>query len=1309
MNPPAQNQSRLLPFDRDFPGSWQRWENFWVDFLNANPLLPWPGKPFRFKRSIAAEKWGLAGGAQDGIDMRADMEDGTILAVQCKDWQNVDPTKARKAMDKAENEFERARAYFLVFTATEIPKQVQDEAEHRGNWRVIGRDTLSSWFFAGKFLDLEAQKRLIKQHFGASWLEKLFPQPWDELLIPSSQFFDRNNFIRHDANLQGKEFMDLAETLATAVGEGNPRITILSATGGQGKTRLLKATAELVESKYPNRKVRFHNDSAGVDAEDYGVRCVDFEDLCLFIDDAHRLENVRKRLLRTVMESRTSSVLIAARPNNIRALEVRLEESGFRENDWQKFEVPTLDRAGRRALAVEILENDDGRTPDYLADESERCPLICTVGAELIRSGGFGLDILKSDDFKRRVFDRLMESSLDHLFLGDPEYRKTSELCLRTIAFISPVSKSDELAVYLASVMNRNSIDIDPILSRLEEAGLLRVARGSLRVIPDLLSDHLVYDTAYGSGRVPSLVRNLMKNPSDSGLTMIFANLAEAEWRARQEGQKDSFLVSMWENLRDILGHPENQQIFGLLNAWQKIAIFQPERTLELAHIFLDHESSRIAAGIAAIRYNGFRYDSISMHLGKLPDLLAPVALHHQDHRPAALELLWRIGCMKSDPTPSQDDFPAAWQTIARTASLAHWENGGPRDTFEWLKSWAQKTDGSAMLEKGSSFPSKVARQWFQLQFTRNWKDHKAIRDFSTYLESFQGEVLGWIETEIISVGIGPCWSVLPVIYAAGYERLETDTVSEVAVDSLTANCRRMLRKILDLYDDPVLRFSIWKYLSERVAEEEHDRIKIEWLTLRNLIICDPYFQFVRLASGFQIEEWNHEELKMWRKIEDYDAVVQWWSDLASQTVSELRRINPSIKESMEQLDHVGSSLSRFRERVFWNVVAEAWSKLFPRERSAVLEELMEFPEHTLVPCLGHFLGLKDETDCEFAETYSLCALLHQDDRIRRAVLTRLSWRDVKRREPIAEQLRVMSASENPEITGAIVSFISWNQSEAGPYFDEVLLALNVAVLSTAELVRVAETVAKLIKFSNYRISSKLMGSFFMRLESEVDLNMIFPDYVVAIFHEHFPLEIFRVHHNRIRAGKFLSWLVDDGFLSGLPEHLGRAEFEKTARELLNETLCADDDYFHPLRQLFDFSVARVSPGFAAGLLAEKLLMQPCAVQTMERIVDLTGAGHGSVVYDAPDFTKQLLEAISLLPVIEAKELRGQMVFRAVPRCWSSSNGNIDGEYLWAKNRASQLAEHYRSDTLLRSFYLAIVKNQEDLTKQEHRRIRDDD
>lgn len=162
------------------------------------------------------------------------------------------------------------------------------------------------------------------------------------LLISAERFFKQKNLIRHDAQLQGEASRALAESLATAMCGSGPRIAILTATGGQGKTRLLKTVAESVEERSPQRNVRFQNDSADSVSEGYGLRAEDFLNISIFIDDAHRLENLRSGLLRQILSNKSATLLIAARPNSLESLKRKLLETGFAESDWQEYPLPKL-------------------------------------------------------------------------------------------------------------------------------------------------------------------------------------------------------------------------------------------------------------------------------------------------------------------------------------------------------------------------------------------------------------------------------------------------------------------------------------------------------------------------------------------------------------------------------------------------------------------------------------------------------------------------------------------------------------------------------------------------------------------------------------------------------------------------------------------------------------------------------------------------------------------------------------------------------------------------------------------------------
>ncbi len=759
--------------------------------MNSSPFLPYPGKQTVFKRVTFAKKYGVAGGKQDGIDIKAEMDDGSILAVQCKDIQRYEPSKGISAMTKAEREFPEADAYFLVLTQEGIPKRLEREAERRGNWFVIGLSALSSWFFSGKFIDPESQKDLVSKHFGKAHLRALFPIPEDDFFVTPSQFFAKRNFISHEASLAGEEFQALRDRIVSSASGNGARVSIVIAPGGGGKTRLLKAVADSLAT-VPERKVRFQSDTANAQAEDYGIRGDMFLNSTTFIDDAHRLENVKPTVLRRIAGSSGATIVIGARPNSLESLKVILLKAGFVEDDWECDRLPSVDFKSRCTIARGAAPEVDDEVIHWLAEQSKDCVLVCTAGAELIKAGKFPDELIGTDDFKLKVFDHLLNSSLDGLYHGNSESLKRGELVIKILAMPGTIEDSELLNEKISEVMGCEPWDIDRIRHDLTTAGLLRVSRGRLRVIPDLLSDHLVYETGYGdgNGRLPALIKKVIDVFGTVAAGTLFGNLAEAEWRANQDGKSGSFLDPLWQKIREIFSDPENMKTFGLLDEWGKFAAFQPERTLKLAGIILDHEDLRIRSDILPQIYRGFRYDSISLQVGKLPDLLLPVVLHHPEQRMESLDLLWRVGQVKEGMVNDEKELPIAWKKMIQAGSLVYWQEGGPKDLFRWLKKWVATQEGCESLSNGHPFLSAVVSQWFRRNYGRSVKEATTIRNFSSEIGGFQKEVLQWLHEELVPKGVGHALVVARVLFAnsAGPVMPSADPVS-----SLTPSFRKGL------------------------------------------------------------------------------------------------------------------------------------------------------------------------------------------------------------------------------------------------------------------------------------------------------------------------------------------------------------------------------------------------------------------------------------------------------------------------------------------------------------------------------------
>jgi hypothetical protein len=1308
--------SPVLPFNRDKPGSWQIWEGFWLDFLNAQPLLPWPGRKAIYKRVIRAEKIGTPGGPQDGVDVRAIMEDHTILVVQCKDRPGLQPKEGKAAMDLAEEKYRGADAYFLAVTSKNVSLGIQKEADRREKWMVVGLETLSSWFFSGALLAPEKQKRLAFDHW-PSEAKALFPIVGDNLLITPERFFrafkKEGNLHRHDAKLQGEKTNALAKEIMSDLGaNGGSRVVILTATGGQGKSRFLKAVAESVEEGFPQRIVRFQNDAADAEAEDYGLRAADFDNACIFIDDAHRLENLRSKLLCELAEHPGATVMIAARPNSLEPLKRKLLDARFTEADWKHVTLPSLENQDIRRLALEILGNDQQDLATWLAEQSKDCILVCTVGAELLKSGKIDKSLIGSPDFQRRVFDHLRDSVLDDICEGDPILRKKADRCLRVLAVASPIDRTQETAAKLAKILELRAWDVDELLANLKTAGLLRFFRKKIRVVPDLLADHLVYETAYGNGKLTSLVNEVIETFGGDAFANLFGNLAEAEWRARQDATSHSYLDGMWKMIPERLQNLDDHWIHGLMNAWGKFAFFQPERTLELATRILELERARLADGRSAIIHDGTRYDPLASLLTKLPDLIAPIAFHHRPQRQEALDLLWEVGLYKGGDFQTAKTLPVSWQKIVDAASFRYWDSDAPLGVFEWLKGWMNKSQGKALLGKsGQAFLTQVASSWFYTQRRQSWsEDDFVLKQVqpkpSITIDSFRTEVLDWLEQKIIPHSLEGCWAALGILFCVEggpQAGLGSTSVSIGEGAPRTQRIERLLRifqDVLNRYNSPVIRLSIWKQLSGRAAKEITEELKTKLLSQRASISCDTPFQLARLASSFHINEWRFDQLLPWRVERGYEASSKWWVELANQTVAELRRSSPALLESLDIIDQVDRDLNALGERQSWDQVADSWAKEFPDEKSAIVSELLLHPNRALLPCLGYFITPNNEAEQSFFEDSMIQALNHTNSKVQRAALHRLSWRDVKHSDSIERHLEARASSDDPDTVAVITDFLVWNQFEATPYLERTLAALNCEVLSPRNICRLGETISYLIEYGNHPIQADNLKSYFTRLENIDDLSQALPDQVMGVIHREYPEHIFRVYLSRIRKNKPLSWELDGW---SLPELAGHTDYETFAREIFDEAIRADNVASYAARKLFDAAVARVRPHLASSWLLQEMDKIP-----LKRIIKLTGCGNGSLVYEEPGFTRKLLEQIKVQPSSDAKDLFESLVFCAVPHSWGSSGGELNDKYLWARDGAAKLAEEYRADPLLHGFYKSIVKNQEELVAHERRRLDND-
>ena len=243
--------------------------------------------------------------------------------------------------------------------------------------------------------NLEAREggiNLVNRFFGPETAKKLFPcstQPlltWQEFFARDlsqerKQFHHRIPFVsRGDALSRLENFAD----------SGAGRALILSAAGGQGKSRLLLELARHLEQKPHAPRVRFLNLSRhGLTGEQSDFLAREEQNLLLIVDDAHRLDAAMEDVARATANAKSVRLLVATRPQALEALQSQLYKSGYAEKLEEPLRLRRWKSEDIHKLAEEVLATEHRAQAAPLAELADRCPLLVILGGALMNSGAW--------------------------------------------------------------------------------------------------------------------------------------------------------------------------------------------------------------------------------------------------------------------------------------------------------------------------------------------------------------------------------------------------------------------------------------------------------------------------------------------------------------------------------------------------------------------------------------------------------------------------------------------------------------------------------------------------------------------------------------------------------------------------------------------------------------------------------------------------------------------------------------------------------------------------------------------------------
>jgi len=519
-----------------------------------------------------------------------------------------------------EAELERARAVekpILTFVRTEagVWQNRESNSDAREALQRVHEYASSARVTPAYFESpLELEARLVEaldrwEQAGRPGARRVFAA-WDEVFGPSAiqPLSFGHPLVGRDAEL--RVFNDFLA--------GSRLIAVVSGRGGIGKSKLVRDWSAALPLDVA---VLFVRDGAAWHPD--VVKEVPVGRVVLIADDAHADADIGKLLALTrelKSSGRDAKAILMTRPSGAAVLDTQLARRFHPDDVLRVPRLSPLPKADSRALAELLLPPALHVHVPYLVAFAGDTPLVLVVAADLINHGVHLPEVTRQDDFRRLVFDRL----LDEYRAGTPGWVDWWNKSLDLIAAVGPLAAESLFVESAASFLARPSDEVIRAIDVLRTRGLLS-RRGGIHVVPDALADHILEGAAFRPmGEPTGYVQRVFEVFGETHLTEILANAGEAEWQ--RSGAHGLLTSEIW---RIVLGRIEGVRGWELrhrLKSLERSAPYFPDRVIQVVDL-----AQRIADELGA--------DEQAEVLRGLPPLLRALRFHLEFIRPAVERL----------------------------------------------------------------------------------------------------------------------------------------------------------------------------------------------------------------------------------------------------------------------------------------------------------------------------------------------------------------------------------------------------------------------------------------------------------------------------------------------------------------------------------------------------------------------------------------------------------------------------------------------------------------------------------------------
>jgi hypothetical protein len=469
-------------------------------------------------------------------------------------------------------------------------------------------------------------------------------QPWERFFRSQLEgvsghiplFNHRAPFVGREAELRAIGEFRSSRTLAL----------ILTAPGGAGKSRLLLEGARAAGAS----TMLFVDAGAEWTATD--IRSLPAGPLILVFDDAHRRPDLDRLINDCLAQNEQIRFIVSCRPSALDIVRPHLSVLVAENSTPAQIDLPRLPKAPALELAKSSLGPDFEGLKEQLVRIADNNPLVITVGGRCIATKDVSPQVLDHTpgEFRDVVLERLLQ---DPALASTPtSYRRR---LLDVVAAIGPIGAEDDgTREALAKFFSVKPFEIAQELDALEAVGFVQRRGRLLRVVPDVLSDHLLFRASVSAkGQPTGFLDAIVEAFSPQFLGNILANGAELDWKAAVTNAHQPVLKATWEAILKGLPKSTHRQRTELLQCVRRAALFAPDRVLEIVEWLFDNPE---APRDEALEKFGLS-DAGASVTNAVADLLGTIATH-----PAltarALNRLWHYAEEDERPTNPNPGHP---------------------------------------------------------------------------------------------------------------------------------------------------------------------------------------------------------------------------------------------------------------------------------------------------------------------------------------------------------------------------------------------------------------------------------------------------------------------------------------------------------------------------------------------------------------------------------------------------------------------------------------------------------------------------